>query len=611
MKQAPPVPEHAHAQTLPLGIELTPGADGAPRRVMLELACRIGNAAMIAGWKMGSARCEPGASRQALNWRTVRVERPDVAAHFSLPDGDDMGFVLLTEGPVGDDLLLNCSAPGLPDQPVLIRLTQSSEAQAQLALHTKTTPPHVVLDILMGLRPFTTLWNRLVCLLSPRLGACPQARGHLEWVAVNPTTGEGVLAGWALHQPSAVLWIESDDGQIFRLDRAFRTFRQDVLDAMPSFGSPGQKAGLVAHVSGLHPGQRVQLKLLNTEGLWTLGEATSTGLSDDPLQTARQLFGIETPLADLQARFAAVDHAVLGPLLRRRRAAWAEVPVDVQALGPVPSSPLASVIVPLYGRMDFVEHQLLAFSSDPVFRDRVELIYVIDDPRLNSHFRSYVTALHQLYDVPLRWVWGGLNRGYAGANNLGAGIATAPYLVFLNSDAFPCAPGWLESLTTVLRDHPKIGVVGPRLLFADGSIQHAGMEFRYSEAFNIWTNHHPMMGLDPSLDRRRGLTLVPAVTGACLTIRRSDFEAVGGWNTDFLVGDFEDSDLCLQMRDKGLQIAYLPEVSLTHLERQSFRLLDLDAFRQRVTLYNAFRHQQRWRKLIESDASGHPERPTA
>jgi GT2 family glycosyltransferase len=152
----------------------------------------------------------------------------------------------------------------------------------------------------------------------------------------------------------------------------------------------------------------------------------------------------------------------------------------------------------------------------------------------------------------------------------------------------------------VLECRPNIGAVGPRLVFGNGSIQHAGMDFQQRDELGIWVNHHPNMGLDPSLDPHTKLTLVPAVTGACLTLRRSDFDRVGGWDTGYLIGDFEDSDLCLKLRAQGQHVAYLPTVQLTHLERQSFKLLGDDEFRTRVVVYNAVRHQNRWRALIES-----------
>ena len=120
------------------------------------------------------------------------------------------------------------------------------------------------------------------------------------------------------------------------------------------------------------------------------------------------------------------------------------------------------------------------------------------------------------------------------------------------------------------------------------------MEFIRHEELGIWVNHHPNKGLDPILDDRNGLVEVAAVTGACLAIRRKDFDRVGGWDTGYLIGDFEDSDLCLKIRKEGMKVGYLPDIQLTHLERQSFTQIGDDDFRTRVVIYNAVRNQERW-----------------
>ena len=106
------------------------------------------------------------------------------------------------------------------------------------------------------------------------------------------------------------------------------------------------------------------------------------------------------------------------------------------------------------------------------------------------------------------------------------------------------------------------------------------------------------MGLTPELDANSSSTSLPAVTGACMLIRRSDFDAIDGWDTGYLIGDFEDSDLCLKLRNKGKNCVYVPTVELTHLERQSFNLTGAGDFRMKVVILNAVRHQGRWNGLL-------------
>jgi len=252
------------------------------------------------------------------------------------------------------------------------------------------------------------------------------------------------------------------------------------------------------------------------------------------------------------------------------------------------------MIVPLYGRFDFVEHQMLEWSKDATIGTSVELIYVVDDPKIADAVYREAVTLYRLYQIPFRLVLSGRNRGFSGANNLGVSQARGEFLVFLNSDVIPCNPGWVDGLCNVLQSNADYGAVGPRLLYPDGSIQHAGMAFMYRPEFNVWINQHPYSGLMPEHDPACGLTTVPAITGACLVISRSHFDKVGGWDIDYLIGDFEDSDLCLKLREKGLKVGYLPDFELTHLERQSIPLLGEGGYRQQLTLLNAQRHQQRW-----------------
>jgi len=388
---------------------------------------------------------------------------------------------------------------------------------------------------------------------------------------------------------------------MYSLEGAYRQFRQDVHDVVgQAFAHGSGEAGFAIHLHGLKPGSKVQLKAISESGVHVLTEIQFTALPIDPVGAARVLFGIGGSVGDLHRRCPLVDTPILGPLIEHHREVLAELPVTGKQLGEAVSQPTVSVIVPLYGRADFVEHQLIEFAEDPWFRSHVELIYVLDDPSLVDGFISEAAFLHKLYRLPFSWVWGSVNRGFSGANNLGASKARGEYLAFLNSDAFPQTAGWLEALVHVLATQPEIGAVGPRLVFADGSIQHAGMEFMRRDELGIWVNHHPLMGLDPGLDRHREAAIVPAVTGACLVMRRADFEHVGGWDTGYLLGDFEDSDLCLKLRSEGLKSAYLPTIQLTHLERQSFKLLGHDQFSFRVVIYNAVRHQKRWAEQIQS-----------
>jgi|CXWL01.1.fsa_nt_gi GT2 family glycosyltransferase len=432
------------------------------------------------------------------------------------------------------------------------------------------------------------------------------AIGHLEVAAASHLIPETIVVGWVIHEAHVTVWLENEEGERYFFTNAFRIMRQDVFDAYAhSFGHDAREGGFMLLIHGLLPGEKIRLMAMSGDESIVLGTIECTSLEATSIACARWLLGIATPLNQMQKRLPLIDGPIIDAFLRYEQQTWTELSLQVRQFGRPTINPHVSVIVPLYGRSDFVEHQLIEFCNDAWFVQNAELIYVLDDPKLSDSFPAQAEHLYRLYRLPFKWVWGGVNRGFSGANNLGASQATGKHLLFLNSDAFPQQPGWLQPLLSVLDDHPEIGAVGPRLVHADGSIQHAGMEFLRHADLGIWFNHHPFMGLDPSLDPAHHLIQVPAITGACLVMRRSDFDRIGGWDTGYLIGDFEDSDLCLKLHAEGLKIAYLPTVQLTHLERQSFKLLGEDDFRTRVTIYNAVRHQHRWQHLIEELADNH------
>lgn len=281
-------------------------------------------------------------------------------------------------------------------------------------------------------------------------------------------------------------------------------------------------------------------------------------------------------------------------------------------LGPPPLAPEVSVLVPLYARCDFVEHQLLQFSRDPEFR-RVELLYLLDSPELEGAAIALLEDCVELYGVSARLLVANRNCGYAVINNLGAKHARAPHLVFLNSDAFPLHPGWLSHLAAFYRRHAAIGALGPKLVFEDGSLQHAGEEFQLGADGCTWEIVPCFKGLHRSFAPANVARPVAAVTGACLMIGRALFGEVGGFDEGYVQGDFEDSDLCLRLAARGLQNWYCPEVELHHFEGASYPSEE----RARNLIYNRWRHTQRCHRTLEHLASAHaraaarPPRPSA
>ena len=267
-----------------------------------------------------------------------------------------------------------------------------------------------------------------------------------------------------------------------------------------------------------------------------------------------------------------------------------EYNVDLQA-----SKPIVSLIVPIYGRYDFIEYQLAQFVNDPYMLCQ-DLVYVVDDPRIHDEVLSVCEAYEKLYKFPFRVLFLERNMGFAGANNAGVKYAKAPVLLLLNSDVMPAANSWLSHIIDCCSGDIENTIYGVRLVYEDESIQHDGMQYHSSPFVNnLWTNIHPGKGLPSNLfPVTKDDPDVEAVTGACMLMTKSNFQKIGGFDENYILGDYEDSDLCMRFRKEGLRIKMFREISLYHLERQSQSLVTEDRWKAELTYYNCWYHTRKW-----------------
>ena len=183
----------------------------------------------------------------------------------------------------------------------------------------------------------------------------------------------------------------------------------------------------------------------------------------------------------------------------------------------------------------------------------VEIIVV--DNASTDGTRDYLEAQHKA--GKLRFIRNAANEGFARACNQGAAAARGRRLLFLNNDTVPTG-GWLDALWQVARD-PAVGAVGARLLYPDGTIQHAGIG---------WINgvpDHPLRHQPANHPEATQLRELDMVTGACLLVAGDLFRELGGFDEIYRNG-VEDIDLCLRIRAAGRKVVYQPEAVVFHLE---------------------------------------------
>ncbi len=221
-----------------------------------------------------------------------------------------------------------------------------------------------------------------------------------------------------------------------------------------------------------------------------------------------------------------------------------------------PKSFTCSIIIPTWNRVELTRQCLTALASNTT---NTSFEVIIVDNGSTDGTQEFLPTLGG--DVQL--ILNKENLGFAKACNQGARAARGKYLVFLNNDTIPQL-GWLSSLVSEVDAHLEVGIVGSKLLYPDGTIQHAGV-VRDCQHFLPYHIYKSFAHSHPAVNQRREFQIV---TAACLLIRRSLFEEVGGFDEEYVNG-FEDADLCLKVRERGYMVVYQPRSIVVHLESQT------------------------------------------
>lgn len=191
---------------------------------------------------------------------------------------------------------------------------------------------------------------------------------------------------------------------------------------------------------------------------------------------------------------------------------------------------------------------------------------------------------------------------YSKLNNLAAKKAKGDFLVLLNNDTEIISPNWLEMLVGYAMQ-PHVGAVGPKLLYPDNTVQHAGVILGLGGVAS-----HAYLGSEREDLGLYGRLRVPydyaAVTGACLCVSKKKFEEVGGLEEDLKVA-YNDIDFCLKLLEKGYYNVFLPMVELYHHESKS-RGSDFDS--DKIKRFDSEQDYmwEKWGDLLKDDKFYNP-----
>jgi GT2 family glycosyltransferase len=186
-------------------------------------------------------------------------------------------------------------------------------------------------------------------------------------------------------------------------------------------------------------------------------------------------------------------------------------------------------------------------------------ILLVDNDSVEPSTLAYFAGLAALPQIRVLRFRGPFN--WSAINNFAAREATGEVLIFLNNDTVVISKDWIVELVANALRH-DVGAVGARLLYADGTIQHAGVIVGVEGVAG-----HECVGEAPEsagyFGRSKLLRSTAAVTGACMATRRVIFEQLGGFDS------VNDVDYCMKLRKAGYRIVYNPFATLYHLESKS------------------------------------------
>lgn len=259
--------------------------------------------------------------------------------------------------------------------------------------------------------------------------------------------------------------------------------------------------------------------------------------------------------------------------------------------------PMISIVIPNKNHLEDLKRCISSIRERTTY-DRYEIIVVENNSTSQEIFDYY----DSITDENTRIVKYTGDFNYSKVCNLGVSEARGEYIVLLNNDTQVITVNWLEELL-MYAQRDDVGAVGCKLLYPDKSIQHAGVVIGLGAHRTAGHTHYGRAYDNLGYMGRLCYTQdVTAVTGACLMVRKSLYDAVGGLDETFVIS-LNDVDLCLKLRAKGLLNIFTPFAELFHYESASRGIDIQDAAKAKRYEEESAIFRERWAKEL---AAGDP-----
>jgi GT2 family glycosyltransferase len=223
-----------------------------------------------------------------------------------------------------------------------------------------------------------------------------------------------------------------------------------------------------------------------------------------------------------------------------------------------------TIVIPTKNRADLLRTCLDSVARTTP-RESVRVV-VVDDNSDEPAALVYLASLSARTDLRVEVLHAAPGAGfnYSRLVNLGTARATTPLVLHLNNDVEALDPGWLEDMAGWL-SVPGVGVVGAKLLYPDGTINHAGISLSREDGLA-----HALFEREPA--EELGYLFLPhaarnvaAVTGACLLTRTDLYRQLDGFDEQKLAVAYNDVDYCLRAGAGGFRTVYTPQAVLRHV----------------------------------------------
>ena len=264
---------------------------------------------------------------------------------------------------------------------------------------------------------------------------------------------------------------------------------------------------------------------------------------------------------------------------------------------PLPTRQKACVIIPTRDRIDLLSACIASLREHCAGEDFE--ILVVDNDSVEPASHRYLATLAREDNIRVIQIPGAFN--YSAICNRAAKATDGPFLVFLNNDVEILEPGWIARLIAFAA-RPDVGAVGAKLLYPDGTVQHAGVVLGVRGVAG-----HFQRRCDPEAPGYFAPAWAPrevgAVTGACMAVEARKFSAVGGFDEIHFPVEASDIDLCLRLAERGWVSVIEPRARLLHRESASRGRNP----RSDPRYYEQIaRFRERWAAALRDDRYFHP-----